>query len=210
MRRCRAGTRRSTSAVRRVADLGVYCTTASLRSTSSKAATAARCEDAVTVNPPGARTTSRRCSIHTECFPAAHREHPRGTVAPGQLGARTRGCLRGDLATHRARIAGSRRTAEHRDSGRNSSGSTAGAHRRTRWTGPPERITAAVCGPRCPGDRGVRARSRSRPALPDAAGDEPGRTAPEVDHEHDRGRPRWLLRWIYTAAPAHGTGAAAP
>ncbi len=44
---------------------GWYCTPASRRSRSSNAATAARSDDAVTVNPSGARTTESPWLIHT-------------------------------------------------------------------------------------------------------------------------------------------------
>ena len=46
---------------------GWYCTPASRRSVSSNAATVARSDAAVTVNPSGARTTESPWLIHTGC-----------------------------------------------------------------------------------------------------------------------------------------------
>jgi hypothetical protein len=50
-----------------VPDLGGYCTPASRRTGSSNAATFARSDDAVTLNPSGARTTESPWLIHTGC-----------------------------------------------------------------------------------------------------------------------------------------------
>ena len=50
---------------------GWYWTPARRRSVSSKAATAARSDDAVTVKPSGARTTESPWLIHTGCSPGS-------------------------------------------------------------------------------------------------------------------------------------------